>query len=259
MSRFNYRPGDDSLLLGGHPLSYWSCFIGPDGITVEAAEPRLTRTSIPGRHGLLDQTLRDRKGRAYDDKGRDITVDIVMTADELDQRKLRQRLGEYQGMRTSIWWQRMWDGEYRGTLQIGEWKDVILPGMRYLCTGTTLTLSADDSVQHGPRERLALNEGRNQLGIKGNRLAMPTLDLTTKNVTEISVNDGANTLRFTQETAFAAGRALAVDSEQGTATLDGTPLAPTLDSDYPELASPQTTITLTGCDGWIEYEPLYFI
>lgn len=259
MSRFTYRPADDSLLVGGHPLSHWSCFLGPDGIAIEAAEPRLTRTSIPGRHGLLDQTLRDRQGRAYDDKGRDITVDIVMTADELDQRQLRQRLGEYQGMRTSLWWQRMWPGEYRGTLQIGEWKDIILPGMRYLCTGTTLTLHADDSVQHGPRERLPLAAGRNQFGIRGNRLAMPTLTLTSLATDEISVNDGTNTLRFTQDTAFAAGRTLTVDSENGTSSLDGTPIAPTLDSEYPTLASPQTTITLKGATGWIEYEPLYFI
>lgn len=259
MSRFTYKPADDTLLVGGHPLSHWSCFIGSDGVTVGEATPRLTRTAIPGRHGLLDQTARDRQGRAYDDQGRDITVHIVMTADERDQRQLRQRLGEYQGMRTSIWWQRMWPGEYRGTLQIGEWEDVILPGMVYLCTSTTLTLRSDDGVQHAPRERLPLTEGANQIGVKGNRLAMPTLTLTSLAADEISVNDGANTLRLHPETPFPAGRTITIDSENGTLAIDGTPTAPTLDSEYPELAAPKTDITLKGATGWIEYEPLYFI
>ncbi len=42
-------------------------------------------------------------------------------------------------------------------------------------------------------------------------------------------------------------------------TPNSTPIAPTLDSEYPELTAPQTTLTLTGATGWVEYEPLYAI
>lgn len=260
MSRFDqYQPADNTLLLGGHPLTDWQCFVGPGGISVGAATPRLTRTSVPGRHGVIDQTLRDRQGRAYDDTGREISVDIVMGADELDQRQLRQRLGEYQGMRTSLWWQRMWDGEYRGTLQIGAWKDIMLPGMAYMCTGTTLTLKTDDSVQHAPHERLKLTEGVNHIGVRGNRLALPAITLTTLAASEVSVSDGVNTIRYKPDNGFAAGRTITIDSLNGSSRLDSTPIAPTLDSEYPELTAPQTTLTLTGATGWVEYEPLYAI
>lgn len=261
MSRFDgYMPGDDTFLLDGSPLSAWGCFLGAGGVTVGEATPRLIRTTVPGRDGVIDQTLRDRQGRAYDDKGRTIEVDVVLTAGEQDQQAMREALAGLHGMRTSMWWRRMWAGEYRGTLRVGEWDDVFTPGMRYLCSSTTLTLECDDSAQHASTERVSLSTGTNLVTVKGNRPVPPTLTLTPPNtVTQIVVDDGANRLTLRPTVPFTGGQSIVINSGRGVTLVNGNPLAPTLDSDYPLLTPPMTRIGVIGASGRLDYEPLHVI
>lgn len=255
-----FTPSDDSMLIGGKPLSTWECLLGEDGVTVGEAKPRLTRTSLPGRQGVIDQTLRDRTGNAYQD-GRDITVDIVLMADEHDQRQLKQRLGRLHGTYTSLHWPRMWAGEYRGTLEIGEWADRFVPGMRWLATGTMLTLHSDDGLQHARMRRHDLKEGGNRIRVLGNRPAPPTLTLTpATGATSITVTIDGVRLEYTNAKGFTPDRPIHIDTAgQRTTIGDTTPLAPTVDSDYPILTPRQAAIGLTGATGRIGYEPVWYI
>lgn len=261
MSRFDgYMPGDDTFLLDGRPLSAWGCFLGAGGVTVGEATPRLTRTTVPGRDGVIDQTQRDRQGRAYDDKGRTIEVDVVLTAGEQDQQSMREALAGLHGMRTSMWWRRMWAGEYRGTLRVGAWTDRFLPGMRYLCSSTTLTLECDDCAQHAPMQQVALSSGANPITVRGTRTVAPTLTLTPSAfVTQVVVTDRVNQLTLRPAVPFAGGQSIVIDSGRGVTLVNGNPLAPTLDSDYPLLTPPLTYIGVSGARGRLEYEPLHVI
>lgn len=253
----DYRPSDDTFLLDGRPLSAWDCILGEDGVAVGASTTRLTRTSIPGRYGILDQSGRDAQGRAMDDQGIDVTVQLLMLADETDQRSLKASIGALKGMRTSMWWQRMWTGEYRGTLQVGAWEDVWLPGIRYLCSTVTLTLSCDDDLQHAPMRRHRLEAGENTIPVLGNRIAAPTVTLIPDaDAASVSLSDGTRTVEYRPATPFDGVRTLTIDCASQTGLYGATPLAPTLDSDWPTLTPDRTVITVANATGWLSYEPL---
>lgn len=254
-----WTPRDDTVLLDGRPLSAYGLFVGSDGITVGEGTPRLTRTPIPGRNGVTDQTLRDPTGRAWEDSGRDITVHTVMACDEADARQLRRRLGALHGTRTSLWWQRMWEGAYQGTLAVGEWDDTVTPaGWAYATT--TLTLHSDDGLQHAPTERIPLRNGTTRLTVLGNRISYPKITLTPRaGVTTTSVTIGATTLTWNVQTAFDGTRRITADSMTGISLYGSAPLPPTIDSDWPLLEPGPASITVRYASGRLEYEPLTLI
>ncbi|KFI56596.1 hypothetical protein [Bifidobacterium callitrichos] len=268
----DYVPRDTSMLIDGRPLSDWACIIGSDGVQVAAVESRTSYVSVPGRHGRIDQTLRDPMGHAYDD-GRDITINLTMLASAYDRPRLMADLGGLHGRHVAIAWPSMWLGEYRGTLQVGEWQDVFSPA-GYVYSSGMLTLHTDDALQHGRRTRVTLAWGTNRFSIDGNRPAWPVITLQPDPTAEtVSIAIGGRTIayRFTraqtrtitsvsiQPAGEYTGSLLTIDCAAETSTYGSNPIQPTLDSDYPMLSPRLVEATVTGAGGWIEYEPLWLM
>lgn len=118
----------------------------------------------------------------------------------------------------------------------------------------TVTLTADPVAYAEYSTAANLAAGANVVTIEGSHPARPVFRLTPSGASAVpAVADGSTGQALTLASAPGEGKAVVLDCEARTATVDGATARVTLESDWLALTPGTHTLRLTGCKGTIGY------
>lgn len=249
-----YRTGSQRIDLGragGNDISIDGVFLEemglwPTSITLGAATATLSTSTAPGRHGVVDLTLEDAAGGAFLST-RTLTIGVATDAGWDETRDyIKPDVGALNGKSVDVWCEPL-AGTMTGRCSVGEWTDGWGASTCELAF-TVGPLIAGDEVE------VELAEGETAFTVGGNRPAWPTLALTpVDGATSISIADGSgHTLEYNPGTVITA--AITVDCESQELRAGGSLVAPTIESDYPQLVPGTEVWTLANCTGTLAYQ-----
>lgn len=243
----------DAALLGGEKVTLDGATLASLGLFPLSLEwgkskPATEYEEVPGRAGALDLTLEDAAGAAHMGT-RTLTVKVATDCPWAGLTSVKRALGAYAGRSVEVWAEEL-GGTVEGRMTMGAWDDG-----RHWST-CSLTFECQPYVL-GEAAEVELAEGLNELQVDGNRPALPVLTLTvssTSGYAAVAASTGE-----TLKVVCSYGSVLVLDCDGREATADGAAVAPTLGSDWPELAAGECSLTLTGCYGTLAYAPRWMM
>lgn len=228
-----------ALAIDGVPVgSMGFVLVGAD---LGAAEPSTSMSNVPGRAGGVDLTLEDECGCAFQGR-RSCTFSLRTFSPAHRRAACKLALGALTGKEADVFYRPL-GLTLRGRIAVGAWDD----GNGW--ADVDLTLSADP-IMRGKGAKVALAKGDNVITVGGNAPCPIALDLSPAGLEWVRVVlDGGKFVRVWPAASFGAGAALSIDSESMTCALNGSNIAPTLDSDWLVIAPGRHVLTLSGGTG----------
>lgn len=257
-------PSDKGRIrINGKRLSDYGLFLHKDGIVFGDSKPRTSYTTIPGRDGSIDVSLRDHAGHLYED-ARQITVTVGTTGLESDYIQTKMDCGTFHGSRIEIT-DDQYPGHWEGIATMGTWEEERNNFGRFVQAKCKITVEAYPFLIGEPKT-VDVSEAAEHY-IEGNRLVWPSFDLTTLEAESVVISNTTTKEHLTlpaetQSGKWSAGEKLTVDMREGVVTVGADPYyAVDITSDWWRLQPQQdggtlkNRIELTGATGTMTYTP----
>lgn len=254
--RHLHRLRDYGLRLDGRPLSDWGLMLVSPPV-VEPVEWRTSRVEVPGRAGGVDMSLLDAMGRPVP-ADRECTLTVAVFGDTSECIESRCALMRLDGMDVTLGW-RDWPGIGHGTLAVGRWEEQRDRLGRLAWASVDLTVRLDPYLTGEPSTFEATVSGVDVL-VHTDAPVRPTITTTPPAGTRrLYLTIGSAQLVYDFDPAASGSRTLLVDCGMGSALWGGTPILPSLDSDYPTLVDGVNHAEISAGSMRVDYTPLALI
>ena len=213
MVRRLYVDNGSGLLLAGKPLSYYGCFLGSDGVSIDESTADGQWVRVAGSPLSFDVSLTDVQG-AVPTGMRTLHVHVGASGVEQDIVQAKTAIGALHGLKVRVGWRGL-PGVYEGRLTVGVWSDVwdFSPETVLAASTCMLTVTVNPYLVGEPTQVLITNRLDVVLAVGGNKPTPPMFTLHpasgVKNI-YVYVNDMTVTIP-SSSASWSTGVTLTVD------------------------------------------------
>lgn len=257
-NRLDKPAHDQGLTLNGLPLSEWGLMLLDSGLELQSPESRVTSKEMPGLHGVLDTTLLDETGRPYLGQ-RECVIHVATTGDEPEYMETRASIMRLMGETVTVGW-RTWPGTGSGRLTVGDWSVQRDWHGRFAWAGVDLTVLMEPFLE-GMAHEFVATVSDSTVYVDTDGPVRPTITSVPPNGTKrLYLTVGGRQLVYNFPGNGAGGNTpLVVDCENRQSTFGGTPIFPTIDSDYPVLLPGVNHVQTSAGEMTVTYRPHHLI
>lgn len=265
MVRRLYVDQSSGLLLAGKPLSYYGCFLGSDGVSIDESVAEGQYVRVAGSLLSFDVSLTDVQG-AVPAGMRTLHVHVGASGVEQDIVQAKTAIGALHGLKVRVGWRGL-PGYYEGRLSVGVWSDVwdfsqpAAQGVGLVASTCMLTVTANPYLV-GELVRVPVASRVDvDLSVCGNKPTPPTFTLHPVSVVQdirLYVN-GMTVTVPSSSASWSTGVTLTVDYERRVALVNSSVVPVGLYSRFDWLRAGVNTVRVEGADGSVSFTPYTFI